>query len=97
MILLRIKLSGHCEDTESAQRLVRAEEIAAFVTLILLLGPKEEVAVVRVLRQPVRLESELRAVINVEHGSEIPEGTKGFCVGLPAAADEDYSISLSKS
>ena len=60
-----------------------------FVTAALLPWANEEVAVVRALRQLERLESESRAVRNVEQGPEIPEGIKEFGVGLPAAADED--------
>ena len=72
--------------------MVRVEETIALVTVALLAGPNEDVAVVRVLRQLERLESELREFRNLEQGPEIPDGIKGFTVGV---VDEFYNISLS--
>ncbi len=88
MILPRIKLSEQAPVTESEQRPFRAEVTVAVEMEALVPGAKEEVAVVRELRQLERLESKFKALKNEEHAELIPEGMKGFGEEAPAAADE---------
>jgi hypothetical protein len=86
--LPRIKLSEQAPLTESEQRLFRAEVTVAVDMEALVPGAKEEVAVVRELRQLERPVSAFKAFKNTEHAELIPEGMKGFGEEAPAAADE---------
>jgi hypothetical protein len=60
----------------------------AFVTVALLPGLKADVAVLSALRQVLRPESVFKVFRNVAQVVETEAGMRGFCVELPAAADD---------
>ena len=89
VILVRMYCSGHAADTESEQRLPKAEVTVAFVTDTPLPGLKADVAEMRESRQVLRLESVFKLFRNAAQVVETEEGIRGLCVELPGAADED--------
>lgn len=72
--------SGQAESTEEEHRLVSAVVTAADEPVLLLPGANAEVAVVRALRHPATVLSELSPFRNVVHPELIPVGIRGFAV-----------------